>query len=298
MLSALLISIIILKIGIKDILNEISRIDVFFIILIFAMFLLLIFVEAFTIKILSDKIRFIPLKKMFVYYLLSWSFAVFFLGRIGEFSLVYFLGKEKINVGRAAAITIINKTITLVSLAFVSMIGVVYFFGIIESIKLLSLFALILASFFVILLNHKVRFLVRKYILRKYETKFEGFSKTFFYFIRSKKKAILANFLMTFVKWSLNALMYSLLFFSMGENVSLLFIIIIESISSIVSLLPISIGGLGVRESIGIYLFTRVGINPETSAAVYFVFLAMTYLISLVSVFFMNTIYKEPRKLI
>ena len=62
-----------------------------------------------------------------------------------------------------------------------------------------------------------------------------------------------------------------LIFYSFGKNVSIVDISFITSIAMLVSLIPISIAGLGVRESIAVYLFNLILVKPEITIIVYLI---------------------------
>ena len=59
--------------------------------------------------------------------------------------------------------------------------------------------------------------------------------------------------------------------FSMGASIPFYIIIIVISVSAFASLLPITVGGLGTREGIYIYIFSQHGISIETSLAIAFI---------------------------
>lgn len=104
-------------------------------------------------------------------------------------------------------------------------------------------------------------------------------SKEIFSSIISIYQEFLNKFLITFKQLLLKGVIYTgisfitqclvILFisYSMGLQIPFLYIAILISISSLVSLLPISIGGIGTREGVYILLLNRVGISIEEALA-------------------------------
>ena len=68
-----------------------------------------------------------------------------------------------------------------------------------------------------------------------------------------------------------------IIFKSLNYDVSLFYVIIISSITLIVSLIPLTPNGLGIREGVGLLLFNRLGIPFETSLAMYLIIILMNY---------------------
>ena len=72
--------------------------------------------------------------------------------------------------------------------------------------------------------------------------------------------ATLAAWCLTFVLWYLLAL-------SIDINISFLYIIMCSSVSTLVTLMPISISGIGTRDMVLIFLFSQIGLSQESAIA-------------------------------
>jgi len=214
---------------------------------------------------------------------------MFIPGKLGEFSLVYFLNKENIKIGHGAAISVIDKIITLVCLFLISFFGFFMFFSPLQSIKLIVISLVLFAVIMILIVSKWNRNIIKKYILGKYSKKFAGFYSTFEFFFKHKKHILFIDFIITLIKWSINALIFYVIFLALKTTVPFLMVFIITSITVIISLIPITASGLGIREGIGIFLFSRVGVAFPVSSAVYIISLIIRSLIALFSIVFLKT---------
>ena len=101
-----------------------------------------------------------------------------------------------------------------------------------------------------------------------------------YYLIKKKKIAIFMNIVLTFLKLLTTALFVWLTFIAFGSFIPFYQILIVTSTTIIVSLIPISIGGLGMRESTAVVLFLRYGVETSLSAAVFFFYAILRYILA------------------
>jgi uncharacterized protein (TIRG00374 family) len=73
-------------------------------------------------------------------------------------------------------------------------------------------------------------------------------------------------------------LVFLVIFVSLGQSIGLTQIIIINSIGIIISLIPITPAGLGVREAVAVLLYSRIGVPGEVTITVYLFFAILNYL--------------------
>jgi len=267
---------IIYKIGINNIINDLKEINPYIAIISILIFPVSLALGALNFAILVRAADYkIKTKKIIAYSLLSWSYGLFIPGKLGEFSIIHYLKKEKIGMGTGTAIAIIDKIITLLTLFLFSLAGVYLFLSPTNPNILTNviLIALIGGFIFYLLIISKIgRKFIRKYILRKYENKFKGFSKTFFLFIKKRKKYLILNFLITSTKWVLLSLIIQILLYSFNITPNFIHILLILCTIKIITLIPISINGLGVGEAIAIYLYSFINI-PSTIIIIVFLFI-------------------------
>jgi len=174
--------------------------------------------------------------------------------------LPLFLKKQSINLGLGTAVVLVDKIISFAYLAILSIIALSLF-----NIKEMSLLVIILISILIILAlsisSLRIRQIIRKYILRNYQSKFTGFSKLIFNYIKNGKRFLIANVLVTILVLLSRWLGSYFLFLSLGEKIPIIYIILVSSIVWISGLIPITISGLGVKQSVAIYLYGFLGIS-------------------------------------
>jgi uncharacterized protein (TIRG00374 family) len=285
--GAAILIVILYKIGIGSIVQNISEINLYylpaFIIVLFAS----LFIGSLNIKLLSLPFnRAVSVLRLFRYYIIGWSLSLITPGRVGEFSIIYFLRKEKIQMGQGAAVALLDKLISLIVICVFAVIGFTRndFFTLNQSINILALLAALFIAGFFFIFTGAGRNLIKKYILRSYSVKFEGFSSALYGYLKNFKKEIALNLSLTIIKFGLSALLVYVFFFSFGEfTISFYDTLLIYCITALISLIPVSINGLGIREGISLYLFGKIGVSTLTTGSVFITLLIFNYIIGLIA---------------
>jgi glycosyltransferase 2 family protein len=210
---------------------------------------------------------------------ISRSFSLFFPGQLGELSLAPLLKTRGVPMGLALATITVDKIISLIVLGIFASCGLLVFVGSLIAIKLLVFLGVGVIVAILALSSHTLRKFCRNFILRKYAKLFKGFYK-FLTILACQKTALLVNVLLT-VSWLLvTSIVIKYLLAYFGFNIPVLIIMAIQSIGSISSIVPISLAGLGIRESIIVFLYEKVGVDPAAIGSILLVFLFVSYLIS------------------
>ncbi len=281
-----LISYLFYKIGVQQIIEILPKMNIFYFSLFLVSFFASLALGIFNIKILLDGLGYdLTFKRVAKYYTASWAIGLYAPGKLGEFSLVYLLKREKIGMGQSMAIAVLDKMITFIVFSLFSVIGFIVFLTLTESLWLLMviLSLLIIALFF--MLSEFGRNLVRKYLLRRFSGKFSGFYVTVKMFIKEKKILLVYNLLLTVVKLLLMALSIFLLFLSFDTLVPFIYTMLIIAIGTIISLVPITFSGFGVREAASVYLFSKLGISAAVTLTVFLIALITNFIISAIVLF-------------
>ena len=84
---------------------------------------------------------------------------------------------------------------------------------------------------------------------------------------RHYKKVILNNLLMSLVIQAITPITFYITALSLGINKEIIYFFIFLPIIGVITLLPISIGGLGVRENMTVLFFAQAGINQNSAVA-------------------------------
>ncbi len=282
--SVLLISILFYKVGFKGVYENLVTVNSFYLILMIIVFLMSFLIASISIKVLllPLKARKLGLKKLVWYNMLTYAISRFIPGRVGDLSMVYFLKKEDIAVGKASAIVIIDRIISFFVHFILACFGFFIFFPSIVAVKLTCISILIFAVLIFFIIWKKGRDIVKKYVLRKHSNMFAGFYKTFSTYFKHYKYLLLINTIVTLVNIFFFGLMVYLAFCAINQqiNIDILTIIIIVSITEILSLIPITISGLGLRETSVVFMFSKLGILAEFTMSAYLILLFIRYISS------------------
>lgn len=292
--SATLIGLIIYKVGFKSVITTIGNIPLIIILLFILNPLISIFIGAINIKLLSDTIKKISLINMIRYTLLSWTIGLMSPGKLGEFSILLFLKKKQgITYGQGLAISIIDKIITIISLIGISSLIFITFIPerTIIGVALILLFGTILL--FLGLLSDKGRNIIKKYILRGHSEKFLKFNFTFKKLIIKHPLRITLNLILTIVKWFITSSITFIGIIYLGGQISLLSTFSIVCVSLLVSLVPISLSGLGIRELTFVGLMSSFGVSTQISLSLSLLSLIIVYLVATISIFVIKIEHKE-----
>jgi len=284
LVSILLVSLLFYKVGFKKVYATLLTVNPFYIILMMIVFFMVFLITSISIKVLllPLKVKKLGLKKLVKYNMLTYAISRFIPGRIGDLSLVYFLKKENIPIGKASAVVLIDKVIVFFVHFILASFGFFIFFSPKIAIRLTCISILIFVVLIFFIIWKKGRDAVKKYILRKHSSLFTGFYRTFSSYFKYYKHLLLINIILAFVKIFLFGLMIYFVFLAVNQqiNVNILTIMIISSITNILSLIPITISGLGVRETSAVFMFSEFGILPEFTMSAYIILLFIRYIFS------------------
>ncbi len=256
------------KIGLSSILETLSKTNLLYLPIVFFLLWFSIFLGALNLKNLLSKVGIdVSSIVMFKCFLINTAVGWLLPGKVGSFSLPIFLKREDVPIGISSAVMIVDKVITVIVSFSVAIIGFSYFFGLMQSLKqiiaIVAILVLALIAGMVFIFSERIRGLFKKYILRKYAQIFKGFSRVTIELIKNHKAAIILNFIITIVKVLIAGIFAMLIFLSLGKYISIHYIIFIWGIEFVVSMIPITMSGLGIREAVGVYLYNAVGITPS-----------------------------------
>ena len=239
------------------------------------------------IMLIPSKVK-LKLREVWKYASISWAFGLLVPGKIGEFSLVYLLKKKKIDYGEGLAISMLDKILTFITLFSFGLLGLLLFMpniiiyvSIIFTIIILSIIYFIYKDSYI---DKILTFILKNKI--KHIRKFKAITKLY---IKKHYNLIILNLIVTALKWGLTAFTISVLFMGFGIYIPFYKVLFIQSIITIISLIPITISGLGVAEPTGIFLYGLIGISQSISASMFLIALFVTYLLGgLILLFYFN----------
>ncbi len=252
-------------------------INLFYVPLFFSLLLTSFFISAFNIKIVLKSLGYdTRYHKVLKYFSLAWSLGNFTPSKLGDFSLGYFLKKENIPTGYTTAILVMDRLINLFVLSILSVITVNIFFKTFNIFILILSLTLVFSVFIFFIFSNKGRYLIKFLILRKYSREFEGFSKCLFHYLKEYTLIILGFFVVILRLVVVNLLVY-LVFIGYGAHVPFFLIMMVSALTIILSLVPVTINGLGTSEALYLFFYGSLGISNPVIVSVAIIFLIVSY---------------------
>ena len=287
-IGLIILVILFTKIGMNEIISSFSKTNPIFIILAILSFIVALFAAISNVHIMIRGLcKPISFLKTIKYYLLSWSAGLLMPGKIGDFSIIYFLKKEDIPIGKGTAVSIADKLITIITILILGSFGFFLFFEIKEALYLMALFIGV-ALIGIFLIMHRYPRSVLKKILGKNAKMFKGFSKSMIHYVKTKKNLLTLNLLITIFQWFMSAVSVFFAFKSFGVSIPILTILLITAVVTLFALIPLTMSGLGIKESVAVFLYASLGYDPVIVASVYIIILIIKYSIA----FLANLFYK------
>lgn len=212
-------------------------------------------------------------------------------GRIGEPLLKagYLKENSKGNLSSSLFSTVFHKFIDLWS-AVIQAIVVVIILFLLFKIKLLVLipsilfFSLIIATLFVFVYNKKLSILLVKpfynlLVPEKHKEKVKKNAIEFYEnFNKINKRVLAISFLYDLVEVIITGISLYFIVLSLNQSILLIHPILLIPLLTIGAGLPISVAGLGIRETILVFYFGLLGIGPEVGIATGMIFLIIKLL--------------------
>jgi len=225
------------------------------------------------------------LKNAFLAYLSSGYIGIITPGKVGEFVKVFYLKEdEKIDTGKAFSSVFADKFLDLGVLLLFGSIGIFYF-PIGQYAAFLIFIPLIFAFMLLITLTNEqmtaklVYFITYWPFLKKYEMQIERQFKHFFDATAEFKSIkLLVPVIASFIAYSIFFYQCHLMIISLGIHISSFNLIFCISIANLISLIPISISGIGTRDATLIILFSYLELSKEAAVSFSILFVFLLYL--------------------
>ena len=224
-------------------------------------------------------------------------------GRIGEFFRAFYLKKDGLSFGKSFLSIILDRVIDF---------GVLFIFGYLslfifkeffkKQIMFISillgavLIIVVLIAFNKSIIKKIIRLLFNLYFPKKYREKFKFNFYDMYADLKSLNiKEIIYLTIWTILLWVMYYVVGYLLSLSLGINVPFLYIIAFITLTSFVTLIPLSISGIGTREASMIFLFSIIDIEKEKAVAFSLSIFLMSVFSAIIGFFcWMNLSNKYP----
>ncbi len=237
----------------------------------------------------SQKMRF-SLKDSFLMYLSSLYLGIITPGRVGEFSKILYLKKKGYSMAKSSVSVVIDRLGDLIFLVLVGIGGMFFFSGIFnKELRLISYFLVILLIVFIVfIINKKIsKKILRKIFMilipNKHHNKVNSAPKEFYLETKKiKTRDFVMTALITVITFILYYIMTFLLALSLNIKIPFLYLSICVTVSMFITIMPISIVGIGTRDLTLIGLFSFLNISKEAAVAFSTLILLMNVFIAFV----------------
>lgn len=274
-IGVLIFILILSKIDIKSTLAILKNVKLIYFILALPLSFVFLSFKAWRWKYLLEKqgINVFKCSELFLIYAAAFYLSLSTPGKIGDFSKIFYLKAKGYSVGKSFVTIFIERIADILLIGCVSLFGLIFLFSFFSSYQLL----LIPLSLFVV------------FILIKTFKKGNSFQKRIFLFLTPKKwqesfkinfndfisdfkkfdiKTCIFTAIITLICWLIYYFQIYLLALSLNIQITFLYIVILTSILSVSSLIPISPSGtnIGTRDAILVFAFLRLGIGTKEEA--------------------------------
>ena len=288
----IIILVLIYKIGISNIFEEIRNLNKLYLLPLLALYPILVYLSAINLKVLIKCYnKIITTKELVNYYLISYSLGLLTPANIGELYIIKLLKKHNFKSEEALMIILFDKLITLKVLAAVSIIGCIGLFkNKINIWVLLVILAFVICVGFFIISNKMKKIL--KVFFKRYKNNIENIYKEFNFYIKTGKKYIILNFILTIFKWLITSIGIKYLILGFDYNIPIIIVFVITCTARLISLIPITISGIGIKELIAVGLYSQFGIPADIILSVYLIYLVLNYSVGAI-VILLNLNFKK-----
>jgi uncharacterized protein (TIRG00374 family) len=191
-------------------------------------------------------------------------------GSIGLHLRIYYIkNKSKEPLEKCLTNSLIESGLSLITGLFIAFIGSIVFINIYPELVFIILpFFIFYLSVFIVLLEKRggsklFNILIRPFIPDKYKPGIDKSVESLYKNI-PKLKEMFVPFLIEILVWFTAAIQVYIISQAFSISISFFDFIIISIISVVISnILPISIGGLGIREGAFVYLLSEFGVESE-----------------------------------
>ncbi len=285
LIGSAIIAVLVWKIGVARLSDTLQQFNFAYLPLLLLIFLgILPLVRAYSyFVLLRITTPTLPFKTVFFVSAYSWALSLFLPGgKLGEFSAIYFLSKKGVTVEEASAAVLTDKLISFFVLSALAAGGLAKFFSTGAAAAIvgwLAALAIITLAGVYAALRTPLRHIIDR-VLQRFHISLSEFVGMLGQYKRKGKMQLLTNLALTVVGAAVSAAMYNLAFSAFGQNVNFLDILFISSAGALVALLPISIGGLGVRETSAVVLFSQLGVNAAAVLSSHLLVAVISYIIA------------------
>jgi len=234
------------------------------------------------------------------YYYIGLFFNNIFISNMGgDFFRIYYITRHQNNSSAAVSTVFLDRFLGFSMLTFLAITGGIYWIGSNEFSKIwpvLSILMVIWIFVIIIMFNRKLgsfmRFILQWFVPEKLLIKLREIYNIIYYFSKNKRLVLFVFFISLFIQ-IIRIFIHYVAGKAVGVQADFVSFLIFIPLIALLASLPISIGGLGVREQSGVILFQRVGVQKALSISMEFLAYIITIVGSLPGILFFVFIDKR-----
>ena len=293
---------ILIRINVLEVINEIRNADLFFLFIALVFVFIAMIIQTFkwfAIAVFQD-IK-VPFLEAFKINLISNFYGLVTPSKIGTVIRAEYLKKYTGNIGKGLSNFVLDKMMDLSSVIFMA---ILFSFVLGDKLDLpIGVFFVVFLGFVgftLFFINKKrSRFVLkifhRRFVPKKMKDKAKVTFDSFYENI-PKKRYFIMFFLLNLINWMV---LYSISYFvglSLGIELPFIYYLAIYPIATLVTMIPISINGLGTQEATLISLFALFGIEAAKvfSMSIISIFLGLLFLVVMIFFLYVKNLIKPP----
>ncbi|MCD6512565.1 MAG: flippase-like domain-containing protein [Thermoplasmata archaeon] len=277
---------IVYSVGPHKIIYYLSRINILYLIASLSIFIPRITITTYKWQMIAKKQGiFIPLSKMIKINLIGLFYGTITPLWVGDFIRVFYLHQESdASLGKCTANFVMDQLIELFCLFTLSMIGSIIIASIypLTSITIFVVFLIITASILILKKENNIKkifkLIYNTILPEKYKELMKNEFEEFYNSILSIKELIIP-YLIELFSYSLFFVQIYIIALGMSINIPMLDFIFLYAIAALIGQIPITVSGLGTRESALITLFSLYGVEASKVVALSLTGYIITFLL-------------------
>lgn len=273
LISILLLFILFKKIDMRSTLAIIRQLNISYFVIAFGIFLIIDILALLRWKMLLDaQGALIPLKRLITAFCAGLFLNLFLPSTIGgDVARTLNLGGHAKSRSLIAASVLLDRVSGFAALVLIALISLLAGSAFIKEAAVYWITAslsLLMAGFILVIFNNRLYHRLNKSLDRK-NSLIDAIRKLHceLYFFRSKPKVLYFNLLYSFIIQIGSCLVSYFLLLALKANISLIYPLVLHPVITVVTTLPISIGGLGLRDISSVFFYARAGVPKDAAMA-------------------------------